>query len=69
MLSHFMLYSLCLLQDTVQNENVGSLFKKYSEFQDNDSRAVNQEQGLSKCGDLYSCTGPVPIKWSLTTYS
>lgn len=43
----------------------GSLFNYYKEFQDGDSRALNQAWCHSKHGALCDCTGPIPVKLAL----
>lgn len=80
MLSQLMLCSVYLLQDRlhnlqdlVQNENAGSLVQKLLRISDNDSRALNQEQGLSQGGDLttaqVTCPYPSPCPFVLNCKS
>lgn len=45
----------------------GPLVKNYYEFQNGNSRALNQEWGPSKYGALGNCTGRIPVKSALVS--
>lgn len=49
----------------MQNENVGTLFKNYQEFQDDGSKVLDQVWGSSGCRAFCNYTGHMPVKPAL----